>query len=79
MVYLDGINAGSFSGELDLALSLIATHFQAFEFYFHEAVGLGHELGTIDPHIQLFQMMIDQTDDITVTGDGIRTLLVLYS
>ena len=75
--YLNGANIGSLGGEIHLALSLIRTNFQIVEFNFHEAVGLLHELGAIDTHTQLFQMMGYQADDIAVTGNLIRPLLIL--
>ena len=75
--YLNGANIGSLGGEIHLALRLIRTNFQVVEFNFHEAVGLLHELGAIDPHTQLFQMMGYQADNIAVTGNLVRPLLIL--
>ena len=75
--YLNGANAGSLGGEIYLALRLISANFQIVEFNFHETVRLLHELGAIDPHTQLFQMMGYLADDIAVTGNLIRPLLIL--
>ena len=76
-IFPDGRNAGSFCGDLDMALRLINGHVRAGKLNLDKAFRLFHKLLlTVNAGTDFLKAVCRQHNDIAIAGHGIRALAI---